>query len=149
MRHIPIRLLDTRMQAYLPAYGTQGAAGLDLRACLEEPLAILPDECVLIPTGIALHIQDPSLCGLIFPRSGLGHKHGIILGNGVGVIDSDYQGEIKVSLWNRSKNPFRLEPFDRIAQLLLMPIEKITFSIVESFSPTERGSAGFGSTGVQ
>jgi dUTP pyrophosphatase len=149
MRQLEIAVLDPKIKEYLPSYGSESAAGLDLRACLEDGLTLLPDDCVLVPTGIAIHLADPCLCGLIFPRSGLGHKHGIVLGNGVGVIDADYQGEIKISLWNRSKEKFFLKPLDRVAQLVIMPIEKVALTLVEKFQPSQRGKSGFGSTGVE
>jgi len=151
MPTIDIRILDARLRdekgGYAPHYATPGAAGMDLRACLEAPLRLHPNETMLVPTGIALHIADPGLAALILPRSGLGHKHGIVLGNLVGLIDSDYQGEIFVSLWNRGHEIFALNPLDRIAQLVIVPVVRATFRVVESFTATQRGAGGFGSTG--
>jgi dUTP pyrophosphatase len=151
MPTIDIRILDARLRdekgGYAPHYATPGAAGMDLRACLEAPLRLHPNETMLVPTGIALHIADPGLAALILPRSGLGHKHGIVLGNLVGLIDSDYQGEIFVSLWNRGHEVFALNPLDRIAQLVIVPVVRATFRVVESFTATQRGAGGFGSTG--
>jgi dUTP pyrophosphatase len=132
-----------------PAYGTPGAAGLDLRACIEAPLVINAGETVLIPSGIAIHLADPGLAAMILPRSGLGHKHGIVLGNLVGLIDSDYQGEIKVSLWNRSDTAFEINPLDRIAQLVVFPVLQVSMNIVEAFTESSRAEGGFGSTGKQ
>jgi len=151
MPTIDIRILDARLRdekgGYAPHYATPGAAGMDLRACLEAPLRLHPNETMLVPTGIALHIADPGLAALILPRSGLGHKHGIVLGNLVGLIDSDYQGEIFVSLWNRGHEIFALNPLDRIAQLVIVPVVRAEFRVVDGFAATERGTGGFGSTG--
>ena len=151
MPTIDIRILDARLRdekgGYAPHYATPGAAGMDLRACLEAPLRLHPNETMLVPTGIALHIADPGLAALILPRSGLGHKHGIVLGNLVGLIDSDYQGEIFVSLWNRGHEVFALNPLDRIAQLVIVPVVRAEFRVVDGFAATERGTGGFGSTG--
>jgi dUTP pyrophosphatase len=131
----------------LPKRATQGSAGLDLRACLEVPLDLAPGETKLIPTGLAIHIADPQLAAVIIPRSGLGHKHGIVLGNLVGLIDSDYQGELMISCWNRGAQAFRIEPGERVAQLVVVPVVQVEFDVVESFAESERGSGGFGHTG--
>lgn len=147
MRKIDIRILDPRLLQHLPSYATPGAAGLDLRACTEHVMTLQPNACELIPTGIALHLDNPELAALVLPRSGLGHKHGLVLGNLVGLIDSDYQGQIFVSCWNRSKTPFLLNPLERIAQLVVVPVVRIGFNVVESFAASERGEGGFGSTG--
>ncbi|WP_447529994.1 dUTP diphosphatase [Vreelandella sp. TE19] len=143
------KVLDERMLDYLPTYGSEGAAGMDLRALLDAPLTLAPGDCELIPTGLAIHIEDPSLAGMILPRSGLGHKHGIVLGNLVGLIDSDYQGELMISVWNRGQASFTLEPFDRLAQYVLVPVVQATLEVVDSFEDSVRGSGGFGSTGSQ
>ena len=137
------------MRAYLPQYATAGSAGLDLRALLDEPLVIEPGQTVLVKTGLAIHLADPGYAALILPRSGLGHKKGIVLGNLVGLIDSDYQGELMISTWNRSSEPFTLEPFERLAQLLIVPVVQAKFSIVDSFEESLRGAGGFGSTGTK
>ena len=149
MKPIELKILDTRLgdEIPLPEYATNGSAGLDLRACLEEPLELQPGETELIPTGMAIHIADPGLAAMILPRSGLGHKHGIVLGNLVGLIDSDYQGQLFVSCWNRGKNSFRIEIGERIAQLILVPVVQAEFSIVDEFEASHRGDGGFGSTG--
>lgn len=147
MRKIDIRILDPRLLQHLPSYATPGAAGLDLRACTEHVMTLQPNACELIPTGIALHLDNPELAALVLPRSGLGHKHGLVLGNLVGLIDSDYQGQVFVSCWNRSKTPFLLNPLERIAQLVVVPVVRIGFNVVESFAASERGEGGFGSTG--
>jgi len=144
---IDLRVLDARLHGLLPAYATEGSAGLDLRACLGETLIVEPGSTHLIPTGIALHISDPGLAGLLLPRSGLGHKHGIVLGNLVGLIDSDYQGQVFVSTWNRSDTPFTIEPLDRIAQLVIVPVVQAQFRTVDEFEETRRSERGFGSTG--
>jgi len=144
---IDIRLLDPRLTDRLPAYATPGSAGLDLRACLDAPLVLEPGRTELIPTGLAMHIGDPGLAAVILPRSGLGHKHGIVLGNLVGLIDSDYQGPLMVSCWNRGNTPFTIEPFERIAQLVIVPVVQAAFRVVESFDASVRGEGGFGSTG--
>jgi dUTP pyrophosphatase len=133
----------------LPAYATEGSAGLDLRACLEQPLILQPDETQLIPTGIAIYLADPGYAAMLLPRSGLGHKYGIVLGNLVGLIDSDYQGELMISCWNRGQTAFTVEPGERISQMVIVPVSQPTFSIVESFQSSDRGSGGFGSTGTQ
>ena len=147
MHRIDVRILDARLQDNPPHYATPGAAGLDLRACIEAPLKIHPGETMLIPTGIAIHLADPGLAAMILPRSGLGHKHGIVLGNLVGLIDSDYQGEIMVSTWNRGKDSFTLNPLDRLAQLVVVPVLQVAFNVVDSFDARARGVGGFGSTG--
>ena len=147
MLPIDIRLLDPRLKETPPHYATPGSAGLDLRACLTDPLLIQPGETHLIPTGIAIHLKDPGFAALILPRSGLGHKHGIVLGNLVGLIDSDYQGEIMVSAWNRSAQSFTLNPLDRLAQLVVVPVCQMAFNVVNEFESSERGAGGFGSTG--
>ena len=149
MHRIDVRILDARLHDTPPVYGTPGAAGLDLRACLEAPLTLQPGETVLVPSGIAIHLADPGLAAMILPRSGLGHKHGIVLGNLVGLIDSDYQGEIKVSLWNRSATAFEINPLDRIAQLVVFPVLQVSMNIVEAFTESSRADGGFGSTGHQ
>jgi dUTP pyrophosphatase len=147
MTTIDIRVLDERMAAYLPAYATPGSAGLDLRAGLGTPLTLQPGQVHLIPTGLAIHIGDPGLCAMLLPRSGLGHKHGIVLGNLVGLIDSDYQGPLMVSCWNRGNAPFTIDPLERIAQMVIVPIVHATFRRVDDFEATARGEGGFGSTG--
>jgi len=144
---IEVKVLDERIRSTLPAYATQGSAGMDLRACLEHPATLAPGGTLLVPTGIAIHITDPGLAAIILPRSGLGHKHGIVLGNLVGLIDSDYQGPLMISCWNRGQAPFVLQPLDRLAQLVLVPVVQATLQIVESFDPSERGQGGFGSSG--
>ncbi len=148
---IDVKILDPRIGSEypLPAYATPGSAGLDLRACVEGPLVIAPGETQLIPTGIAIHIGDPSLAAVILPRSGLGHKHGIVLGNLVGLIDSDYQGQLMVSCWNRSSEIFTVEPGDRIAQLVFVPVVQAAFNLVEDFEQSQRGEGGFGHSGKQ
>ena len=150
LKHVAIKILDARIgeEHPLPTYQSAGAAGLDLYACTQSPIEIQPNNCVLIPTGIAVYIQDTRYCAIIAPRSGLGHKKGIVLGNLVGVIDADYQGEIKVSCWNRSEEAHTILPMDRIAQLLFLPVLRPTFEVVEAFEDSERGVSGFGSTGV-
>ena len=147
MTTIDLKVLDPRMAECLPAYATAGSAGLDLRACTEGPLVIEPDQATLIPTGIAIHIADPGLAAMILPRSGLGHKHGIVLGNLVGLIDSDYQGPLMVSCWNRGQTAFTVQPMDRIAQLVIVPVVQARFRQVQDFGASERGEGGFGSTG--
>jgi dUTP pyrophosphatase len=144
---IALKVLDERMRDYLPAYATPGSAGLDLRACIDGPMTIRPGETHLVPTGIAIHIEDPGLAALILPRSGLGHKHGIVLGNLVGLIDSDYQGPLMVSCWNRGLDAFMLNPLDRLAQLVIVPVAQAAFQIVEEFEASKRGTGGFGSSG--
>ena len=147
MKAIDIRILDPRLKDTLPQYATPGSAGLDLRACIPTTRTIQPGETHLIPTGIAIHLADPGLAAMILPRSGLGHKHGIVLGNLVGLIDSDYQGQIFVSVWNRGHEHFTIQPLERIAQLVVVPVLQVGFNVVESFDESERGAAGFGSTG--
>lgn len=147
MKTIDIKILDARMREYLPSYATSGSAGLDLRACIDEPMDILPGETKLIPTGLAIHIADPGYAALILPRSGLGHKHGIVLGNLVGLIDSDYQGQLMVSTWNRGTDAFTLNPMERLAQLVIVPVLQVGFNVVGEFEESDRGAGGFGSTG--
>ena len=144
---IELRVLDARMSEHLPAYVTPGSAGLDLRACLDAPLVLEPGATALISTGLAIHIADPGLAALILPRSGLGHRHGIVLGNLVGLIDSDYQGPLQVSCWNRGTAVFTVQPLDRIAQMVIVPVVHAAFRRVEAFDASERGAGGFGSTG--
>ncbi|MCC7328073.1 MAG: dUTP diphosphatase [Burkholderiales bacterium] len=144
---IDLKILDERIRPYLPAYATPGSAGLDLRACIDAPLTLEPGQTQLIPSGIAIHIGDPGLAALILPRSGLGHKHGIVLGNLVGLIDSDYQGPLMVSCWNRGVEAFTLNPLDRLAQLVIVPVVQAEFNIVDEFPASDRAAGGFGSTG--
>ncbi len=144
---IALKVLDPRMADALPAYATPGSAGLDLRACLDAPLVVQPGQTTLVPTGIAVHIGDPGLAAMILPRSGLGHKHGIVLGNLVGLIDSDYQGPLMVSCWNRSQIPFTVQPMERLAQLVIVPVVQAVFQRVDEFDTSDRGEGGFGSTG--
>ena len=144
---IDLKVLDPRLADLLPAYATPGSAGLDLRACLDAPLVLAPGQTELIPTGLAIHINDPGLAALILPRSGLGHRHGIVLGNLVGLIDSDYQGPLMLSCWNRSPVAFTLQPMERIAQLVIVPVVQAGFRVVEAFGTSARGTEGFGSTG--
>jgi len=144
---IDLKILDPRVAGHLPAYATTGSAGLDLRACLDAPLLLEPGQTRLIPTGLAIHIEDPGLAAMILPRSGLGHKHGIVLGNLVGLIDSDYQGPLMVSCWNRGHTTFTVEPLERIAQLVIVPVVQATFKVVDEFPVSDRGAGGFGSTG--
>ena len=148
MKTIDIKILDARMREYLPSYATPGSAGLDLRACIPAPLVIEPGETRLVPTGLAIHIADPGYAALVLPRSGLGHKHGIVLGNLVGLIDSDYQGQLMVSTWNRGNTAFTLNPLERLAQLVIVPILQVGFNIVDEFGESTRGTGGFGSTGT-
>jgi dUTP pyrophosphatase len=145
---IDVRILDERLRSLMPAYATPGAAGLDLRACVEAPLVIEPGTTHLVKTGMAIHLADPGYAALILPRSGLGHKHGIVLGNLVGLIDSDYQGELMVSMWNRGRTAFTLNPLERIAQLVIVPVVQARFELVDDFNASERGAGGFGSTGT-
>jgi len=149
MKTIDVKILDPRMKEVLPAYATPGSAGLDLRACIDAPLVIEPGQTVLIPTGLAIHVADPGYAAMILPRSGLGHKNGIVLGNLVGLIDSDYQGQLMVSTWNRGGASFTLQPLDRLAQLVIVPVLQVGFNVVEEFASSERGAGGFGSTGKQ
>ena len=147
MNTISIKILDQRMREHLPVYATPGSAGLDLRACLDVPVTIASGSTVLIPTGLAIHLADPAYAALILPRSGLGHKHGIVLGNLVGLIDSDYQGQLMISTWNRSGSDFTLQPFERLAQLVIVPVMQVGFQVVDEFDDSSRGAGGFGSTG--
>lgn len=147
MTSIDLQVLDPRMAEQIPAYATPGSAGLDLRACLDAAITLAPGQTTLIPTGLAIHIGDPGLAAIILPRSGLGHKHGIVLGNLVGLIDSDYQGQLMVSCWNRGQAEFTIQPFERIAQLVIVPVVQATFRRVDSFEASDRGVGGFGSTG--
>jgi dUTP pyrophosphatase len=149
MHNLDIKILDARLRAQLPAYATTGSAGLDLRACINEPIQLHPGQTELIPSGLAIHLDEPGLAAFVLPRSGLGHKQGIVLGNLVGLIDSDYQGQILVSLWNRGLSSFTLNPMERIAQLVVVPILQVSLNIVEEFSHSMRGADGFGSTGKQ
>ena len=144
---IDIKILDSRLNDNLPAYATPGSAGLDLRACLDAPLTLQPNAWQLVPTGMAIYLEDPGYAALILPRSGLGHKHGIVLGNLVGLIDSDYQGQLMVSAWNRSSTAFTIEPMERIAQLVVVPVVQAQFKIVQEFPASQRGEGGYGSTG--
>ena len=145
---IDVQLLDPRLKNQMPAYATPGSAGLDLRACVDAPLVLQPGACHLLPTGMAIHLADPGYAALILPRSGLGHKHGIVLGNLVGLIDSDYQGQLMVSAWNRSDTAFAIAPLERIAQLVIVPVVQASFNLVDGFAETsERGAGGYGSTG--
>ncbi len=144
---VDVKILDPRMADQLPAYATPGSAGLDLRACIDGPIELGPNEWKLVPTGIAIWLKDPAYAALILPRSGLGHKHGIVLGNLVGLIDSDYQGQLMVSCWNRSDTAFTLQPMERLAQLVVVPVVQAQFNVVAEFPPTERGANGYGSTG--
>jgi dUTP pyrophosphatase len=149
MKQIDLKILDPRMKDFLPAYATGGSAGLDLRACIAAPITLEPGQTVLVPTGLAIHIGDPGYAAMILPRSGLGHKNGIVLGNLVGLIDSDYQGQLMVSTWNRGQSAFTLQPMDRLAQLVVVPVVQVGFKVVEEFASSDRGAAGFGSTGKQ
>ena len=144
---LDVKILDERMRSQLPQYATPGSAGLDLRACLDAPLSLAPNAWQLVPTGIAIHLRDPGYAAVLLPRSGLGHKHGIVLGNLVGLIDSDYQGQLMVSAWNRSSLAFTIEPMERIAQLVIVPVVQARFEVVDSFATSDRGAGGFGSTG--
>jgi dUTP pyrophosphatase len=144
---LDLKILDERMREQLPAYATTGSAGLDLRACLSEPLTLKPGETALVPTGLAIHVGDPGYAAMILPRSGLGHKHGIVLGNLVGLIDSDYQGQLMISTWNRGETTFVLNPMERLAQLVIVPVVQAQFNIVDDFEESSRGAGGFGSTG--
>ena len=149
MKNIDLKILDPRMKDFLPAYGTPGSAGLDLRACVDAPLTIEPGQTVLVPTGLAIHIGDPGYAAMILPRCGLAHKNGIVLANLFGLLDSDYQGQLMVSTWNRSQAVFTLQPMDRLAQLIVVPVLQVGFNVVEEFASSERGAGGFGSTGKQ
>jgi len=147
LKTLDVKILDPRLRESLPQYSTVGAAGLDLRACIHSPLTLTPGAADLVPTGIAIHLADPGLAAVVLPRSGLGHKHGIVLGNLVGLIDSDYQGQVMVSLWNRSEAAFTINPMDRIAQLVVVPVVQVKLNVVEEFVASRRGAGGFGSTG--
>ena len=145
--NVDIKILDARLADQLPRYATPGSAGLDLRACLDIPVLLAPGDCQLLPTGVAIHLADVGFAAMILPRSGLGHKHGIVLGNLVGLIDSDYQGQLMVSAWNRSSVPYTIEPMERIAQLVIVPVVQASFTVVSEFSHSQRGEGGYGSTG--
>ncbi|KAI5916899.1 dUTP diphosphatase [Thauera sp. 2A1] len=147
MHRIDIKILDDRLRSHPPAYSTCGSAGLDLRACLPAAITLHPGETTLVPSGLAIHLADPGLAAMVLPRSGLGHKHGIVLGNLVGLIDSDYQGQIFVSVWNRGRGSFTIQPMERIAQLVVVPVLQVSLNVVEEFDASERGEGGFGSTG--
>jgi dUTP pyrophosphatase len=147
MQTLDVTILDERVRSQMPAYATDGSAGLDLRACVDAPLTLQPGDTALVPTGLAIHIADPGLAAMIIPRSGLGHKHGIVLGNLVGLIDSDYQGQLFVSCWNRGREAFVVNPMERIAQLVIVPVVQVALNIVDSFAESSRGAGGFGSTG--
>ncbi|MDD3482381.1 dUTP diphosphatase [Azovibrio restrictus] len=147
MHRIDVKILDGRLKEQPPQYASHGAAGLDLRACIDVPSKLNPGDTILVPTGIAIHLADPGLAALILPRSGLGHKHGIVLGNLVGLIDSDYQGEIMVSVWNRGRETFIINPLERLAQLVVVPVLQVAMNVVDEFPPSVRGEGGFGSTG--
>ncbi|MFM8247358.1 MAG: dUTP diphosphatase [Burkholderiaceae bacterium] len=147
MKTIDVKILNQQLREQLPTYATPGSAGLDLRACIDAPLTLEPGSTHLIPTGLAIHIADPAYAAMILPRSGLGHKHGIVLGNLVGLIDSDYQGELMVSTWNRGSASFVLNPMERLAQLVIVPVLQVAFNVVDEFTESERGRGGFGSTG--
>ena len=145
---IDLRILDERIRDQLPAYATDGAAGLDLRACIDAPLTLAPGQAELLPTGIAIHLEDPRLAAMLLPRSGLGHKHGIVLGNLVGLVDSDYQGQVMVSCWNRGDRPYTVAPGERIAQMIVVPVVQVALEVVEAFADSARGAGGFGSSGT-
>jgi len=145
---IAVRILDSRLADQLPRYATPGSAGLDLRACIDQALTVEAGQAVMVPTGMAIHLDDPGYCAMILPRSGLGHRHGIVLGNLVGLIDSDYQGALQISCWNRSTEPYTLQPLDRVAQLVIVPVQQVEFDVVDAFTESTRGTGGFGSTGV-
>jgi dUTP pyrophosphatase len=147
MQTLQVKILDERMRSQMPSYGTPGSAGLDLRACIDAAIEIAPGQTVLVPTGLSIYVEDPRYAALILPRSGLGHKHGIVLGNLVGLIDSDYQGQLMVSTWNRGSQTFTLEPMERLAQLVIVPIQQVELKIVDEFAESSRGTGGFGSTG--
>ena len=147
MRTIDVRILDARLTDNMPAYATAGSAGLDLRACIDQPIELKPGQTELVPSGIAIHLADAGIAAMVLPRSGLGHKHGIVLGNLVGLIDSDYQGQIFVSVWNRGDRAFTLNPLERIAQLVIVPVLQVSFNCVDEFDRSTRGAGGFGSTG--
>ena len=150
MRSIELKILDPRLgeSIELPHYATGGSAGLDMRACIDEPLTVEPGETVLVPTGLAIHISDPGLAAVLLPRSGLGHKHGLVLGNLTGLIDSDYQGQVFISCWNRSAKSYEVQPAERIAQMVFVPVEQVKFEVVEEFADSDRGDGGFGHSGT-
>ena len=150
MRSIELKILDPRVgdSIPLPHYATEGSAGLDMRACIDEPLTVNPGDTVLVPTGLAIHVADPSLAAVLLPRSGLGHKHGLVLGNLTGLIDSDYQGQVFISCWNRGSKAYEVEPGERIAQMVFVPVEQVEFSVVDEFEATDRGAGGFGHSGT-
>jgi dUTP pyrophosphatase len=148
MKPIAVRLLDPRLREQLPAYASTGSAGMDLRACIAAPLVLQPGQAELIPTGLAMHIADPGHCAMLLPRSGLGHKHGVVLGNLVGLIDSDYQGPLMVSCWNRGQTPYTVQPMERIAQMVIVPVVQAQWQVVDDFAASDRGAGGFGSTGA-
>ena len=147
MKKIDVRIFDERLRGQLPQYATPGSAGLDLRACIDAPLTVLPGQTELVPSGIAISLGDPGLAAVVLPRSGLGHRHGIVLGNLVGLIDSDYQGQIFISTWNRGNTPFTINPMERLAQLVVVPVVQVSFNVVSEFGESNRGAGGFGSTG--
>jgi dUTP diphosphatase len=147
LKTLDVKILDSRLRGSLPQYATAGAAGLDLRACVDQPVTLEPGAAELVPSGIAIHLADPGLAAIVLPRSGLGHKHGIVLGNLVGLIDSDYQGQVMVSVWNRGKAAFTIQPMERIAQLVVVPVVQVKLNVVEEFGASQRGAGGFGSTG--
>ena len=147
MKKIEVKVLDPRLREQIPQYATRGSAGLDLRACVNDPLTLEPGDTHLVPSGIAIHLDDPGLAAIVLPRSGLGHKHGIVLGNLVGLIDSDYQGQIFISTWNRGKTAFTIQPMERLAQLVVVPVVQVAFDVVDEFEASTRGAGGFGSTG--
>ena len=147
MIQLDVKILDERIRDQLPSYATNGSAGLDIRACIDAPITLQPGETKLIPSGLAIHLGDPGLAAVLIPRSGLGHKHGVVLGNLVGLIDSDYQGQVGVSLWNRGKDAFVVNPLERIAQMVVVPVVQVEFDIVEEFAASQRGAGGFGSSG--
>jgi dUTP pyrophosphatase len=147
MKKIDVRIFDERLRGQLPQYATPGSAGLDLRACIDAPLTVLPGQTELVPSGIAISLGDPGLAAVVLPRSGLGHRHGIVLGNLVGLIDSDYQGQIFMSTWNRGNTPFTINPMERLAQLVVVPVVQVSFNVVSEFGASNRGAGGFGSTG--
>ncbi len=150
MRSIELKILDSRVgdAIPLPHYATDGSAGLDMRACIDEPMTVSPGETVLVPTGLAIHIGDPGLAAVLYPRSGLGHKHGLVLGNLTGLIDSDYQGQVFISCWNRGQNAYEVQPGERIAQMVFVPVEQVKFEVVDEFDSSDRGEGGFGSSGT-
>jgi len=150
MRTIELKILDPRVgdSIPLPHYATDGSAGLDMRACIDEPLTVNPGDTVLVPTGLAIHVADPALAAVLLPRSGLGHKHGLVLGNLTGLIDSDYQGQVYISCWNRSRDSYEVQPGERIAQMVFVPVEQVAFNVVEEFHASDRGAGGFGHSGT-